>query len=39
MKGRKLINKEPWNTVLLVIFFTLMALFLFYVLEILRGSI
>ena len=38
MKRRKLINKEPWNTILLVIFFTLMALLLFYVLEILRVS-
>jgi len=33
MKRRKLVSKEPWNTILLVILFTLMALLLFYVLE------
>jgi len=38
MKKRKLINKEPWNAILLVIFFTVMALLLFYVFEILRVS-
>jgi len=38
MKRWKLIDKESWNTILLVVFFTLMALLLFYVLEILRVS-
>jgi hypothetical protein len=33
MKRRKLIDKEPWNTILLVVLFTLMAMLLFYVLE------
>jgi thiol:disulfide interchange protein len=38
MKRRKLIKKEPWNTILLAILFTLMAFLLFGVLEILRSS-
>jgi len=33
MKRRKLIDKEPWNTILLVVLFTLMVLLLFYVLD------
>jgi hypothetical protein len=36
MKRPKLINKEPWNTILLVILFALMALLLFDVLETIR---
>jgi hypothetical protein len=38
MKKRKLIKKEPWNTILLVILFPLMAFFLFTLLELLRVS-